>query len=112
MAQGLAKKMRFLPGSGLRAPRCRLRNLAPLASNGRTPLTPSTTLTNAWVSTLKRRGPVGEAAMLGRYAELRQITTLCSWFGKAEVSSAVPSPLASILKPVTRGASRTSARGR
>ena len=67
------------------------------------PLTSSITFTNACVSTLKRSGPSGEAAMFGRYAWLPRITMLCSWFGQAEVGSATPSPFWSTVKPVSCG---------
>jgi hypothetical protein len=43
--------------------------------------------------------------MLGRKASLPRITMLWSWFGNAEVGSGTPSPVASIVKPVTCGAS-------
>ena len=101
IAQTLAKKSFFLPGSGLRAPRCRLRNLPALWSLAEPPLTPPITLTKACVSTLNRSGAVGEAAMFGRKALLPLITMLWSWFGKAEVASPTPSPVESTVKPVT-----------
>ncbi len=66
MAHGLAKNSRFLPASGLRAPRWRLRKRLGAPSRSRSWRTPLTTLTKACVSTLKRSGPSGEAAMLGR----------------------------------------------
>ncbi len=66
IAQAFAKKSLVLPGSGFTAPMFRFRNFAGPASVWLFPLTPSITLTKAWVSTLNRSGPEGEAAMFGR----------------------------------------------
>ena len=68
IAHGPAKKSFFLPVSGVRAPRWRLRNLPSLASVWRLAVTPPRTFTKAWVLTLKRIGPAGDAAMFGRNA--------------------------------------------
>src|SRR5438093_1015915 len=100
MAHGLAKKCLILPGSGTRAPRCRLRNLLLLPSSGDVLFAPSITLTNACVSRLKRNGPVGDAAMFGRYADSPRRTMLWSWFGNATVSGAGGVVRLGNLKPV------------
>src|SRR5436190_764321 len=105
MAHGLAKNVLRLPGSGSRAPRCRLRNLLLLPSSGDVLLAPSMTVTKACVSRLNRRGPVGEAAMLGRYADSPRMTMLCSWLGNASVSGAGGLVNPGNLKPVICGAS-------
>ena len=86
-------------------------NLAALWSLVEPVLTPPMTFTNACVSTLNCSGPVGEAAMFGRYALFPLITMLWSWLGNAEVGSATPSPFESIVKPVICGASLTSLTG-
>ena len=60
---GLAKKSLILPASGVRAPRCKFNTPA---SNGVVLFAPAIMFTKAWVSRLKRNGPVGEAAMFGK----------------------------------------------
>src|SRR5262245_55661577 len=107
MSHGLAKKCRTLPGSGWRAPRWRLRNLLVPASTGLVLLTPSMTLTNACVSRLNRSGPVGDAAMFGRYAWSPRMTMLWSWFGKARVSGAGGLVRPGNVNPVICGANFT-----
>ena len=108
IAHAFAKKSFFLPVSGSRAPRWRL---AKPVEESRS-LSRLNALTNACVSTLNRSGPDGDAAMFGRYALLPCRTTLCIWFGNADVGSGVPLPSRSTVKPVTRGARVIALRAR
>ena len=96
IAQGLAKNSLILPGSGLRAPRCRLRKVR---SAWLFVPTPVMMFKNACVSTLNLSGPCGEAAMSGLFDSLLDLSQL-------DAGVVRPHPTAFALQPLLERLSR------